>query len=221
MNLLKKVQHEFKTDYFSVEMLDSLLPNKSTNAKHSLLKRLCANGELIRMKNGFYVINNDDQRYGFSKFMIANFLFRPSYISMESALSHYGLIPEAVYVTTSVTAKKKNEYETPLGNFLYSHLKIDYYNFGYYQSSPDSGTKESTVKNGILIATPLKALMDYIILMNKNYSSLKNIEDDLRFDFDEFFTYKNFVNIERVNEYKERYKTFRVKRILTAIGRQL
>jgi hypothetical protein len=61
---------------------------------------------------------------------IANPLYGPSYISLEYALSYYGLIPERVESITSVTTKRSKKFITPLGSFSYEHIPLKAYPIG-------------------------------------------------------------------------------------------
>src|SRR3546814_12610637 len=63
-------------------------------------------------------------------FLLANHIFGPSYVSVETALSYYGLIPERVYETTSMTTQAPRKFNTPLGTFTYTRLPLPYYAFG-------------------------------------------------------------------------------------------
>ena len=72
-------------------------------------------GHLILLKRGVYVLSNDLRKHPLSMGFISNFLFSPSYISLEYALSYYDLIPEAATVYTSVSTKKTTKFKTPLG----------------------------------------------------------------------------------------------------------
>jgi hypothetical protein len=213
MNVIKQLKQRFKSDLLLGNMIASVLDNKSVDARKSYLKRACQKGDLIRIKNGLYLMGEDNRSHPYTPFQIANHLQGPSYISLESALSHYGLIPEAVYTTTSVTTRPHLEYETPIGHFSFSHLKSDYFNFGFYRAI------DGRVK--YLIATPLKALMDYIVLRKKNYQSIEDLQQDLRFDFDEFFTNKHFVNREKIDEMLGIYKSYRLQLILKALRKKL
>ena len=213
MDTVKRIFEEFKTDILPISLIHSMLDNKSENAKKSLLKRACQKGDLIRVRKGLYLVGENKRRGHYNSFVIANFMVGPSYISLESALSFYGLIPEAVYTTTSVTIKVGSEVKTPVGQYSFSYLKIDYFNFGFYQ-----------IKDGehkYLMATPLKALVDYIVLKKKKYKSVKEVEEDLRFDFDEFLTYKKFVNIDKINEMLNVYKSYRLQVILKDMRKRL
>lgn len=213
MDIIERINSEFKTSVLPLSLINSVLEDKSEDAKKALLKRACQKGDLIRVRNGLYLIGEKKRKTSFSSFQIANLIIEPSYISLESALSYYGLIPEAVYTTTSVTTKNSLELKTPVGLFSFSYLKTEHFNFGFY--SYKSGSDR------ILIATPLKALIDYIVLMKKNYKTVEDLEEDLRLDFDEFKNYKNFVNKEKINEMLSIYKSYRIQVILKDIRKRL
>ena len=213
MNIAKKIHSEVKTDVLPLEIFNSIFFDKSEDARRALLKRACQKGELIRIKNGLYLLDEEDRRFGFSMYTLANFMVRPSYISLETALSYYGLIPEGVYTTTSVTTKRPSEWESTLGRFSFSHLKQNYFDFGFYQIKNDHVS--------YLMATPLKAIIDYIVIMKKKYKCLEDIIEDLRFDWDEFVTYKEFVNTEPIDQMLLRYKSHRLQVILKDMRKRL
>jgi hypothetical protein len=213
MDIVERISSEIKTSVLPLSLINSVLEDKSQDARKSLLKRACQKGDLIRIRNGLYLVGEKKRKYSFSLFQIANFIVEPSYISLESALSFYNLIPEAVYTTTSVATKPGFEQKTPVGQFSFSYLKTEYFNFGFYRY--DAGG------NKFLIATPLKALVDYIVLMKKNYKTVENLEEDLRFDFDEFKNYQKFVNKEKIDEMLGVYKSYRVQLILKDIRKRL
>ncbi len=213
MNIVEKINSELKTSVLPLSLINSILEDKSKDARKALLKRACQKGDLIRVRNGLYVVGEKKRNAAFSSFEIANFILEPSYVSLESALSFYGLIPEAVYTTTSVTTKSSLEQKTPVGQFSFSYLKIESFNFGFYR------LKDGDLK--FLIATPLKALVDYIVLKKKHYKTVEEVKEDLRFDFDEFLTYKKFVNKEKINEMLNVYKSYRMQVILKDIRKRL
>ena len=115
-------------------------------------------GRLLKLRRDLYVVRSSglDARY------LANRIYEPSYISLEYALSRYGLIPEAAFGVTSVTVNKTARFETPVGLFSYRHLKRDYY-FGY------------RLENGVLIAEREKSLIDYF------YFHLEEVRFDRRY----------------------------------------
>lgn len=100
-----------------------------------------------------------------SPFFIANKIHEPSYISLNSALSHYGIIPEVVYATTSITTKTSREFDTPQGNFIYQRIKKSAFT-GYGLSLID--------KEKVLIAKPEKALADYLYFVDLKRVSLND-----------------------------------------------
>jgi predicted transcriptional regulator of viral defense system len=213
MDIVKKIYEEFKTDILPLSLMSSIFVNKSDDAKKSFLKRACHKGDLIRVRKGLYLLGDERRKDHYNSFVIANYITSPSYVSLESALSFYGLIPEAVYTTTSVTTKIGSKLKTPVGQYSFSYLKTKYFNFGFYQ------IKEGNHK--YLIATPLKALMDYIVLKKKEYKSVEELKEDLRFDFDEFLTYKKFVNIDKIDEMLKVYKSYRLQVILKDMRKRL
>lgn len=114
-------------------------------------------------------------------FLIANHLYGPSYVSFQTALRHYGLIPERVYETQSMTIKHSRSFDTPLGPFSYRNCGIAYFPVGIRQEQEGDDT--------YLIATPEKALCDTLLkTAGISVSSTKKVADflasDLRFDMD-------------------------------------
>lgn len=136
------------------------------------LSRWVDKGYLIKLKNGIYLFA--DKKEKTLKEHIAFSIYQPSYISLEWALSLYGMIPEIVYSVTSVTSKASRKYKNDMGTFIYRHLKNDLF-FAYTKIN----------KNGqvFLLAEMEKAFLDYIYL--NNYK-IKNINDvkELRLNSD-------------------------------------
>lgn len=150
---------------------------KSPKDKISLLEK---NGSIIRLKKGLYVVSSKDSRETLSRELVANHLYGPSYVSLESALSFYGLIPEKVYSVRSVTTKRAKHFATPLGNFEYMTIPQDYYAIGIRQEIVNN-------EYAYLIATPEKAICDMILsVRNYRIQSVKAmqiyLEEDLRID---------------------------------------
>lgn len=151
------------------------------------IERLEISGELIRLKKGLYVLSPGKAKVPLSKELIANHLLGPSYISLQSALSHYGLIPERVFLTLSVTTKRAKKYITPIGEFDYITVNKDYYPIGVKIQSVEE-------KYSFLIASPEKALCDLILNTKRlSINSVKGIksflENDVRFEMDALQTF--------------------------------
>ena len=122
----------------------------------SQLSRWVASGQLVSLRRGVYALARPFRRREPHAFDIANLLVRPSYVSLESALSFYGLIPEAVFVTTSVTRARTAEYETPLGTFGFRSISENL--FWGYTSTLVSADGAHTA----FVARPEKALLDLV-----------------------------------------------------------
>lgn len=150
----------FQTAYVETQNIMPFLADY-TNPR-DYISRLVKKGDLIRLKNGFFIIANRIRETRAPYEQISNLLYGPSYISLEWALSIYGMIPEGVYVVTSVSTKQTKRFETPIGNFEYSHLSHSRYAIGIDQKQNSSGN--------YLIATPEKALADLIYFKSKNLS---------------------------------------------------
>lgn len=135
----------------------SLLLSGNINPKivHLQLTRWVNSGRIYQLRRGLYSIAPPYQKKKPHPFLIANHLKRASYVSLQSALAFYSLIPETVNTTTSVTTGRPERLETPLGLFEFRHIKIDLL-FGYQMIELKS--------QDALVATPEKALLDLIYL---------------------------------------------------------
>lgn len=135
---------------------------------------------LIQVKRGMFIPGPALNIPQPEPFLLANHMVGPSYVSLETALSHWRMIPEQVYETTSVTTGRSKTYDTPAGRFSYRHLALPYYSFG--QQSLE------LAKNQVaLLATPEKALCDKIVitpglLFRSTVQLLAWLTEDMRMD---------------------------------------
>ncbi|NPV60827.1 MAG: hypothetical protein HPY75_14350 [Actinobacteria bacterium] len=120
------------------------------------LSRLVASGRLLQLRRGLYALAPPYQKSRPHPFLVANRITRPSYVSLQSALAHHGLIPEHVPVVTSITTSRPGRWSTSLGDFEYRHIKTALF-FGYRLEEVGEGQQA-------LIAAPEKALLDLIYL---------------------------------------------------------
>jgi predicted transcriptional regulator of viral defense system len=113
-------------------------------------------GKIYQLRRGLYCLAPPFQKVKPHPFLVANRLIPASYVSLQSALAYYGMIPEYVPVTTSVSTNRPALWETPLGNFDFRHIQVDFF-YGY--RLVDLGeTKQA------FLASPEKALLDLIYL---------------------------------------------------------
>ena len=147
------IRRAVNTDVFDYQQLMDCLRDyaKPRDKIRAMLKA----GEIVRVKKGIYVFGEDYRRGPWSREILANLIYGPSYISLDYALSYHGLIPERVVVVTSVSLSRSRRFETPLGLFTYRSLSFRKYSIGI-----DQGALEA--EQHFLIATPAKALADKI-----------------------------------------------------------
>jgi len=121
------------------------------------LDRWCKSGRLVRLTRGVYCLAEPYRKCKAEPFYIANALKKPSsYVSLQSALARYGLIPEFVPETTSVTIGRPGVIDTALGRFSYRHMAAKHY-WGYE-------TVSSSDSLPVIVAKPEKALLDLVYL---------------------------------------------------------
>ena len=125
------------------------------NVIRTQLSRWVTSGRILQLRRGLYAIAPPYQKTKPHPFHVANHLQRASYISLQSALSYYGMIPENALITTSVSTSRPGRFVTPLGIYYFHHLKISLL-FGYQMI--DLGGQSA------LVATPEKALLDLVYL---------------------------------------------------------
>ncbi|OAQ38215.1 hypothetical protein A5893_15575 [Pedobacter psychrophilus] len=153
MNLIDKISTHSRQPLTHQLLISWLKHYERPNDK---ISELIHQNKLQSIKKGLYIVGPAIIAAIPEKFTIANHLLGPSYISLDSALSYYGLIPEKVYTTSSVTIKSSKEFDTSIGFFSYSQLPVPYYSFGI--KSLLIGESQQ-----ILIASKEKALCDKII----------------------------------------------------------
>jgi phage terminase large subunit-like protein len=116
---------------------------------------LLRKGVIVRVKKGLYVLGPAYSRRPYSKELLANLVYGPSCISLESALELYGLIPERVEAVTSVTTGRSRSFHTPVGLFVYRRIPLAAYRWGVTRKEAGDGV-------AYLVATPERALADKI-----------------------------------------------------------
>lgn len=177
MDILQNIRNHADIPLSHQYVMSLLTGFKRPNDKiHDLIKK----GILTPVKKGIYIpgpvlgVNTPEP------YLIANHLLGPSYVSAESALHHYGLMPEKVYETVSMTTKAARVYTTPVGRFSYIKLRMPYYALGINQQK----LEDELIA---LMASPEKALFDKIVitpqvLFRSKKESLAYLVEDLRLD---------------------------------------
>ena len=167
MDFLKFKTKMFDFACFSINQIYAWQADFDRNNISRWLKK----GYIFRLKQGYYAFSEYKSKPDYT-FYFANKIYNPSYISLYSALSFYGIIPEAVVQITSVTPLKTSTFSNDIGDFSYKTIKPDLM-FGYC-------LKFITEAKAIKIATPEKAILDLLYLY-PFYKTEQDLED-LRFE---------------------------------------
>lgn len=159
----------------------------SLRAAQEFIKDHCED-LFFKVRNGLYVLRIDKP----ADEAIANRLYPPSYLSLEYALSHYGIIPESVYSMTSATTRITREFVVGNKSFTYSHIKKQAYR-GYKTEKIGSMT--------ILIAEPEKALVDYLYFVDLKLKTLnerfnvRSLNKKTVMEYSRLFSRKSLMNL--------------------------
>lgn len=175
---------------------------KMANISSVQLSRWANRGYINQVKRGLYVFS--DKKDALDPLGISFLLYEPSYVSLESALSFYGLIPELVPATTAVSTKTTRAFENQYGKFLYRHIKPELF-FGY--------TPHEVFAGKYLLAEPEKAVLDYVYF---NRGRLYSADDmhEWRINTEEF---KKIIDIAKLKKYLKEYHSKKINRIINLL----
>jgi predicted transcriptional regulator of viral defense system len=153
-------------------------------------------GYIQNVKRGFYRFTDQPIHKGLIYF-VANKIYSPSYVSLESALAFYEIIPEAVFSVTSISSLNTTKLNSSVGTLTYNHLKANLF-FGY----------ELKELNGLTIAmaSAEKAILDYLYLHSEikttvDFEALRWNKEILKMlDLQQFSDYLQLFNSKRVSK---------------------
>jgi hypothetical protein len=197
MTTIELLRKEIEQDIFDYNQLMLVLSGYSK--PRDVVTALIRQEKIIRIRKGLYCFSEFWQKQPVPSEALANLVYGPSAVSLDFALSYYGLIPERVTTITSVTPGRSRVFETPAGRFSYTHIPQQCISFGL--------TIEKSGNYQWLIATPLKALADKV-WTDKRFkptspASFKSyLFDDLRIDET---TLSTFVTVENLAEIGKKY----------------
>ncbi|MEX2411362.1 MAG: hypothetical protein WD607_08340 [Candidatus Paceibacterota bacterium] len=144
-------------------------------------------GYLLKIRRGFYCFSGQ-KRDGKFLYFSANTIYSPSYVSLESGLSFYNLIPEGVFLTTSVTTRNTAIHDTSIGRFDYRHINHSLF-FGYRLIKEPSFTFK--------IAEPEKVLLDFFY-----FNKIDSLEEMEELRLNEVQA-KEIINFEKLDKYQK------------------
>ncbi len=149
-DIIRKMSDQVLTRQLVLSMLTKY---RNQNDK---IHGLISEGVLLPIRRGLYIAGPEIEGSRPEPALIANHILGPSYVTGDTALSFYGLIPERVYAITSATTRLSTQYQTDAGLFIYKHLPLPYYCFGITSQA-------LTEKQYALMASPQKAVLDKIV----------------------------------------------------------
>lgn len=156
------------------------------------IRSLMQSKDIIRVKKGLYVLGKDYNK-PYNMYVLANMIYGPSYITAQTALSYWGLIPERVELVISMTSKRKKHFATPVGDFSYLFCQKKVFNIGIK-------LEEAEDKKNFFIAAPEKALCDILAFQShlRSQEDLKDFLDLMRLD-EFFFKNYNYSLLEKIS----------------------
>lgn len=186
---IKKTIKENNLNIFTALDLERFL-DISKVAAQKIAERYTKKEIFIRLKQGVYSLAENIPH----SFVIANYIYKPSYISFESALSFYGMIPESFYTITSASSKDTKEFEAIGKSFKYMKIKEGSF-VGYCKKEID-GEK-------VIIAEPEKALADYLYFVSlgkKELNSRLKVGNISQKKFSSYIEVFNRKNLKKISQ---------------------
>lgn len=190
------------------DVLMNLWEGTSTS-RYGVIKRAIAKGELVHIRRGLYLLAKKYRHKPLNLFELAQWIYGPSYVSFESALSYHNCIPESVYAVTSACSRNAREFRTPQGVFTYKRIPYPMLYLGVERVQSESGT--------FFVASPLKAIVDYVYAYKKHWKGIAPLIKSLRIEQDALYQW----NYDLFDEFKEVYRNYRVQRFLKGLKKNL
>jgi predicted transcriptional regulator of viral defense system len=204
MNFIEFKKQMFDLVCFNIHQVYTWQPGFDRNN----LTRWIKKGYLIRLRQGYFTFPEYKSKTDYSRYF-ANQIYRPSYISLHTALAFYGMIPEAVVQITSITSLKTATFSNDFGEYSYKSIKESLM-FGY-------DLKPIADNLTIRFATPEKALLDLLYLY-PFYDNEQELEE-LRLDEDYL---SEELNMDLLMNYNAKFQSaalaYRVKLLFNIYG---
>jgi len=198
---------------FDMTAVRNIFPDASEGARKVLVHRAVSAGEVIRLKPGLFLLQPSFRKSDPHPYVVAALLHAPSHISLETALSYHGLIPEAVYQTASVTVARSRSFDTPIGRFTFQRVPA---------RNPRAGVQ--AVKLGhnawAFVASALRAIAD-IVYLRPSVAWIKDglgfLADSLRIEEEDL----SRIELSSCEEIQESLRSRRVREYLEGLRKEL
>lgn len=185
---------------------------KSAASRYGLLNKALKKKEVLKLRRGLYILSPDYSQRQASKLHLANQIQSFSYLSLETALSFHGWIPEQVHNIQSVINNSRTKsFRNEFGEFTYYKTNTNKYEF------LTAVKTEQVDQQDVLIASPLRALTDLVYLRKINYKNITWLTDSLRIELDDLKT----ISEEEIEEMQTVYSSQRVQKFLKKLNKEL
>jgi hypothetical protein len=214
MTIIKdKVLEANFADHILTDVDLSNLLDGTPAARYGMVNKALKKGEIIKIRRGLYLLADKYRHKKLSKFFLASRIVPHSYVSIESALSYYGWIPERVTTVTSILAiGRTKKFTTPFGEFVFYQLPVNEYEF------LSGVTRVEEIKGEpFLLASPLRALADYVYVRKIDWRSIDYLTNSLRIDIEQLMK----IEADDFIEMKKVYRSNRVLHFLDSIEQEL
>jgi predicted transcriptional regulator of viral defense system len=169
-----------------------------------------ASREVWRLRRGLYCLANRFALGRVDPLELAQRIHGPSYVSLETALSQHGWIPEAVQAITSVTPGRSRSFDTPIGLFTFTRVPQRRFLAGVRRTAGEG-------VGAFFLATPLKALADYVYAQRCDWQSAAPVVESLRVEDESL----SELTAPLFDEVMSAYKPGRVSRFLAGLRKDL
>ena len=198
---------------FDETVIRNILADRSEAARKVLAHRAVAAGEIIRLRPGLFLLAPEFRKTHPHPFVIAAILHSPSHVSLESALAHHGLIPEAVFQVSCVTSSRSRMFKTPVGVFSFVRVPA---------ANPRAGVQALKVdgRSWAFFATPLRAIADLIYTRKDvrwEKDGLAFLTESMRIERDDL----EGISFESLDEICESLRSRRTADYLRGLNREL
>jgi hypothetical protein len=198
---------------FDMTAVSNFFPDSSEGARKLLVHRAVSAGEVIRLKPGLFLLHARYRRSYPHPYVVAALMHAPSHISLETALSYHGLIPETVYQVASVTAARSRTFDTSIGRFTFQRVPA---------RNPRAGVQ--AVKLGqdtwAFVASALRAVADIVYLRPSvvwRNDGLGFLTDSLRIEEEDL----GRIELSSCGEILESLRSRRVRDYLEGLRKEL
>ena len=198
---------------FDMTAVRNFFPDSSDGACKVLAHRAVREGEVIRLKPGLFLLHAKYRRSDPHPYVVAALLHSPSHISLETALSYHGLIPEAVYQTASVTAARSRVFHTSIGRFTFQRVPT---------VNPRAGVQAVKLGQNVwaFIASALRAIADIVYLRRSvvwRIDGMRFLTDSLRIEEEDL----GRIEFTFCEEIQESMRSRRVREYLEGLRKEL